>query len=407
MGGESALPQWQRGTITRQAHVGLPPGTVEDEHGRDGFAGPASHLYRLHAPTGWTSVEGPAAHRAWDTAGLGAAAGQRWPTWLLANAQVAIGVQQFVVAQPDFLRDVDGDLCWFVHAGTGVLATEYGPLRYLPGDFLVVPRGTTFRFEPEAPTHLVAIEAIDGRFGLPDRGLLGRHSPFDPAILEVPEPAPVDEAGSFTVVVKRGGGDTVVTYPFHPFDVVGWKGDVAPMRLNVADHRPIVSPRYHLPPSVHTDFVAEGVAVGVFAPRPLEEDPDSVRLPFFHRNIDYDEVIFYHSGQFFSRAGVGPGMLTFHPAGLHHGPQPGAVERDRAAAAAARAGDGRVHVRAEEYAVMVDVRHPLSVVGAHGLAAAEVAAAEVADYVMSWAQGAATPGRGGSAGGSNGAASGA
>ncbi len=374
------MPQWQRGAVTRQAHVGLPPGTVEDEHGREGFAGPASHLYRLHAPTGWTSVEGPAAHRAYDTSAIGTG-GRLWPSWFLANEQVALGVLHVDAGSADFLRDADGDLCWFVHAGTGVLATEYGPLRYMPGDFLLVPRGTTFRFEPEQVSHLLAIEAIDSRFDLPDRGLLGRHAPFDPAILEVPEPAPVDEPGEYTVRVKRGGEDTVVTYPFHPFDVVGWKGDVAPARLNVADHRPIVSPRYHLPPSVHTDFVASGVMVGVFAPRPLEEDPDSVRVPFFHRNIDYDEVIFYHSGEFFSRAGIAPGMVTFHPAGLHHGPQPGAIERDRASAEAGRSGDGRVRVRTEEYAVMVDVRKPL-----RRLPNPEADAAEVKGYVMSWSQ---------------------
>ncbi|HVX17139.1 MAG TPA: homogentisate 1,2-dioxygenase [Acidimicrobiales bacterium] len=377
------LPQWQQGTVTRQAHVGLPPGTVEDEHGRGGFSGPASHLYRLHAPTGWTSVDGPAAHRAWDTTRITNSA-MRWPLWLLTNGQVAIGVLHFEPGDPagdaaEFLRDADGDLCWFVHTGVGVLATEYGPLHYQPGDFLVVPRGTTFRFEPAQSTHLLAVEAIGSRFDLPDRGLLGRHAPFDPAILEVPEPAPIDESGDFAVVIKRDGEKTVVRYPFHPFDVVGWKGDVAPMRLNVADHRPIVSPRYHLPPSVHTDFVADGLAVGVFAPRPLEEDPDSVRLPFFHRNVDCDEVILYHSGQFFSRAGIGPGMLTFHPSGLHHGPQPGAVDRDRAAAEAARAGDGKVHVRTDEYAVMIDVFRPL-----HPVPSDAAAAAEVEGYVASW-----------------------
>jgi len=376
-------PQWQRGTTSRQAHVGLPPGTVEEEHGRDGFYGPASHLYRLHAPTGWTSVEGPAVHRAYDTgagAGVGEGAGDDlWPTVLLRNDQVAIGVLVLAAGRHEFLRDVDGDLCWFVHRGTGTLRTEYGPLPYQPGDYLVLPRGTTFRFEPDrdgsTPTHLLSIEAVGSRLQLPERGLLGRHALFDPAVVEVPEPEAVDEAGEFVVVVRRGGEDTRVTYPFHPCDVVGWKGDLAPMRLPVDAIRPVVSPRYHLPPSAHTTWVGDGFVVCTFAPRPLETDPEALRLPFFHRNVDYDEVIFYHRGEFFSRAGIDEGFVTFHPSGLHHGPQPGARARD----AAAVPGNGSAPRMADEVAVMVDTRRPL-----HPEPGA--AAMEVEGYAASWAE---------------------
>src|SRR5439155_17522357 len=116
------------------------------------------------------------------------------------------------------------------------------------------------------------------------------------------------------------------------------------------DIRPVVSPRYHLPPSAHTTFVAPGFVVCTFAPRPMEEDPEALRLPFFHRNIDYDEVIFYHRGEFFSRAGIGEGMITFHPAGVHHGPQPKAVERSR------ELGPGGF---ADEVAVNIPARRPL------------------------------------------------
>jgi homogentisate 1,2-dioxygenase len=192
-------------------------------------------------------------------------------------------------------------------------------------------------------------------------------------MLEVPEAEAVEEEGEFTVVVKRLGRDTRITYPFHPCDVIGWKGDVAPMRINVEDLRPVTSARYHLPPSAHTTFVADGFVVCTFAPRPLEEDPEALRLPFFHRNVDYDEVIFYHRGQFFSRAGIDEGMLTWHPYGLHHGPQPGARQRDAAAAATAN-GERRM---ADEVAVMIDARHALT--------PSETAASiDVDGYVRSW-----------------------
>jgi homogentisate 1,2-dioxygenase len=346
------VPQWIRGTTSRQAHVALPPGTVEEEHGRSGFYGPASHLYRLHPPTDWIEVEGPAAHHAYDTGRL-RGTDELWPTLLLGNAQVSIGWHRYQAGRAEFLRDADGDELCFVHTGTGRLRTEYGPLDYRAGDYLLLPRGTTYRFEPATPTDLLVVEAAGSRFSLPDKGLLGRHALFDPAMLEVPEAEAVEEEGEFTVVVKRQGQDTRVTYPFHPCDVVGWKGDVAPMRINVDDFRPVTSARYHLPPSAHTTFVAEGFVVCTFAPRPLEEDSDALRLPFFHRNVDYDEVILYHRGEFFSRAGIDEGMLTWHPSGLHHGPQPAARERDAQAAAT---GERRM---AEEVAVMIDTRQPL------------------------------------------------
>ena len=181
------VPQWSSGSTSRQAHVGLPPGTVEEEHGRDGFYGPASHLYRLHAPTDWSVVEGPGVHRAYDGNRV-EAIDTLWPTLLLGNDEVSIGVQRWSAGgRPEFLRDADGDLLYFVHAGAGVLRTEYGPLAYRAGDYLVLPRGTTFRFEPSEATDVLAIEAADGRFSLPERGLLGHHALFDPAVIEVPE----------------------------------------------------------------------------------------------------------------------------------------------------------------------------------------------------------------------------
>lgn len=353
-------PQWVRGTTSRQAHADLPPGTVEEEHGRDGFSGPASHLYRLHAPTGWTSVDGPLQPHALKPSFRDA------PCALLHNDDVRIST--WSPSGAAFWRFGDGDALFFVHRGSGVLGTEYGPLRYRAGDYCLVPRTTTFRFDADEPTELFIVEALEGRIELPDRGLLGRHAIFDPAILEVPEPSPHDEAGEFEICLLRRGTTTRITYPFHPFDVVGWKGDLAPWRFNVEDFRPVVSPRYHLPPSVHTTVVGDTFVVATFAPRPLETDPDALRLPFFHRNVDYDEVIFYHRGEFMSRAGITEGMLTFHPSGIHHGPQPKAVERSR------ERGPGGF---ADEVAINIDARRPLHLTDEGRMASVE-------GYVRSW-----------------------
>jgi homogentisate 1,2-dioxygenase len=361
-----------KGKVARQAHVGLPDGTYEEEHGREAFEGRASHLYRAHLPTAWIRIDGPLMPRAYDLNGIKppdmTEASGDWQR-ILHNEDVSIYVSRRTEPMPHFLRDSDGDLCYFVHRGTGLLETDYGPLRYREGDFLVLPKGTTHRVVPgDGETFFYAIEGR-GEYDLPEKGILGRHALFDPGVLETPEPEPHDEEGEFDVRVKRADRYTTLTYPFHPLDVVGWQGDLCPIRLNVEDFRPVVSPRYHLPPSVHVTFKSDGFEIGTFAPRPTETgDPTALRVPFFHSNIDKDEILFYHRGQFFSRAGIGEGFITHHPQGLHHGPQPAAIE------------GGKTKEFADEYAIMVEADKPFE-------RDDPLASVEVEGYSTSWARG--------------------
>src|SRR5690606_25880631 len=160
---------------------------------------------------------------------------------------------------------------------------------------------------------------------------LGPHAIFDPAILDTPRIDSAFEAQQsssqpWRVEVKRRGARSVIGYPFNPLDAVGWHGDLAPVRLNVRDIRPLMSHRYHLPPSAHTTFVAGRFVVCTFVPRPFETDPGAIKVPFFHNNDDYDEVIFYHAGDFFSRDNIAPGMMSLHPCGFTHGPHPKALK---------------------------------------------------------------------------------
>ncbi len=356
------MPQYVRGTVTRQAHVSLPAGTVEEEHGRSGFYGRASHLYRRNAPTGWSAIDGPLRPHALELSDL--PADGRFPEVVLENEDVGIGVWQVDRTHPWFLRDADGDLALFVHRGTGRLETDYGPLTYAPGDYLVLPRGTTFRLQPTSPTRALTIATV-AEIEPPDRGLLGRHALWDETVVRIPEVEPHDERGDFEVLVRQQGRLTSIRYPFHPLDVVGWKGDLCPFALAVSDLRPVSSFSYHLPPSAHTTFKADGVVVCSFVPRPLETAPEALKVPFYHRNIDFDEVIFYHHGDFFSRSGITPGMLTWHPQGIHHGPHPKAVA------------DAGTRSFTEEVAVMVDTRRPLT-------ATAAATAVERGDYWASW-----------------------
>src|SRR5579863_9155524 len=55
---ESNMYPLKKGKTTTQAHVGLPQGTIEEEHGRKGFYGKSAHLYHAHPPTGWIRFEG-------------------------------------------------------------------------------------------------------------------------------------------------------------------------------------------------------------------------------------------------------------------------------------------------------------------------------------------------------------
>lgn len=362
---------WIRGKVAKQAHVGLPGGTIEEEYARGGFYGRYVHLYRAHPPVGWTRIDGPLRPRAFDFNRLEFAPGD-WSGGrraLLGNDDVTVAMAALAQPMPYLFRNADVDELFFVHRGAGRFESEFGLLNYEVGDYLVVPRGTTYRFAPTSPSQFLIIES-KGEISFPEKGLLGQHALFDIGVVQVPEleanTFKPGGDGTYEVRIRRLGEVTHVFYPFNPHDVIGWKGTLAPMKLNVRDIRPVTSERAHLPPSAHTTFVLDGAVVCSFLPRPLETgDPAALKVPFYHSNIDYDEVIFYHAGNFFSRPGFGPGMLTLHPQGIHHGPLEKAFEAAKHA------------VRTEEIAVMLDTRHPLRVL-------ADAKPAEKDDYWKSW-----------------------
>lgn len=361
------------GTASRQAHCDLPGGTYEREMSKEGFFGPAAFFHHRHPPTGWSDFAGPLRPRALDLNELPRAGQGPWDAAaVLANPHCAIRYWRVARSMDCLVRNADGDDLLFVHAGHGHLYCDFGHLAFETGDYLMVPRGTLWRLEVEDAADLLMIEATNASYRLPDKGLVGHHAIFDPARLDTPRiDAPFlaqqQEARAWRVEVKRRGEVSVITYPFNPLDVTGWHGDLALVRLNVRDIRPLMSHRYHLPPSAHTTFLTERFVVCTFAPRPFETDPRALKVPFFHNNDDYDEVLFYHAGDFFSRDHVRPGMLTFHPGGFTHGPHPKALTRMFEQAKPAT----------DEYAVMVDTRDPLDVTD-------EGHAVEWAGYVDSW-----------------------
>lgn len=360
------------GKASRQAHVNLPEGTYEREMGKEGFFGPATHFYHQHMPTGWTDFEGPLQPRAFDTSRLEDNVGSPWrAAELLSNAHCKFRCWHSDGKMDHLVRNGDGDELLFIHDGAGELYCDFGRMSFRDGDYIMLPRGTMWRIESDGPVEMLLIEATNSSYMLPEKGLVGPHAIFDPAMLDTPQ---IDDAfraqqgeGEWKVLVKRRQQISTITYPFNPLDAVGWKGDLMPVRINWRDIRPLMSHRYHLPPSAHTTFVAHRFVVCTFVPRPFESSEDALKVPFFHNNDDYDEVLFYHAGNFFSRDNIHPGMMTHHPCGFTHGPHPKAMNNAFTPKTDAT----------EEVAVMLDTRDALDVTEAAGKI-------EWTGYVDSW-----------------------
>jgi homogentisate 1,2-dioxygenase len=308
--------------------------------------------------------------------GLDAVTGRRL---VLGNADVRIS---YVAAgQPSPLyRNGIGDECVYVEAGSATVETVLGALDVGQGDYVILPRATTHRWLPTGDGPLLAycIEANShiappGRY-LSRYGQFLEHSPYCERDLRGPTEPLLAEGTQVEVHVKHRGRapggvtGTVLTYPTHPFDVVGWDGCMYPYVLNVADYEPITG-RVHQPPPVHQVWEGRNFVVCNFVPRKVDYHEGSIPVPYYHSNVDSDEVMFYVGGDYEARkgSGIGLGSISLHPGGHAHGPQPGAQE----------ASIGVEYF--DELAVMVDTFHALDL-GEAGLACEDDA------YTWSWAR---------------------
>lgn len=366
------MHQYSQGRHTKQGHKGIPEGCYEEEQGRKGFFGPVSHLIKPKPSTRWTSIEGPLRPHLYDLVKMA----PQWGHWqrLFFNPDVAIyNYWDRHTQQPiqQAFRNADGDTLYFCHRGGGRVLTEYGLLSFRRGSYVLIPKCVTHSFHFDEDTNFLVIESKTSSYREPDRGMVGRNAFYDPAAFGKPN---LEELHSFKattqsaavrVMVKREGQVTKFTYDDCVYDTVGWKGDFFPITLHVDDLMPMLSARVHLPPSTHATFVSQGFVVCTFLPRPLETDADALKVPFYHQNIDYDEVLFYHDGDFFSRDNLHAGMMTLHPAGFPHGPHPKAVQGV----------SNKTHT--DEYAVMIDTWRHLQI-------DPEMTKVEVEDYWQSW-----------------------
>ena len=346
---------YSQGVHTKQAHKAIPESCYEEEQGRSGFFGPVSHLIKKRPSTRWKTIEGPLKPRMFDLAkpSIEKNMYQR----LLFNSHLEIAMEWKTVAEGKEVgsfRNADGDSIYFCHKGKGKVVTEYGLLEYREEDYIVIPKCVPHVFLPEGGiSNFLVILSRSSSFWEPDRGLLGRNALYDREQIRTPDlkaqESFLSEHGIFSkkILTRHNDHYTNFSYEDCVYDTIGWKGDFFPFALNMEQIMPVNSHRYHLPPSAHTTFLAREFVVCSFLPRPVETEKDVLKVPFYHQNIDYDEVLFYHKGDFFSRSNLHPAMMSFHPAGFPHGPHPKAVQTV----------EGKTFHN--EYAVMLDSRWPL------------------------------------------------
>lgn len=271
-----------------------------------------------------------------------------------------------------FYKNTDADEMIFVHEGSGVVKTQYGELPFSYGDYIILPRGTIYQIEfSDDKNRLFIVESFTPlRFPkryLSKFGQLMEHAPFCERDMRKPQNLQTnDEKGDFLIKAKKKGMLYGLHYGTHPFDVVGWDGCCYPYIFSIHDFEPITG-RVHQPPPVHQTFETNAFVVCSFVPRLYDYHPNAIPAPYNHSNIDSDELIYYVDGDFMSRKNVTRGMMTLHPAGIPHGPHPGAVEKSI----------GKKET--QELAVMVDTFRPL-------MLTKQALEIENENYIMSWAE---------------------
>ena len=276
---------------------------------------------------------------------------------VLGNGDVRISYAVGSMTSPLY-GNATGDECVFIEAGAGVLETVFGHLPFGPGDYLIVPRATTHRWVPDEEVRAYCIEA-NSHIGSPRRylsrfGQLLEHAPYCERDLRGPsEPEVRDERDVEVYIKHRGSGPgglagSIHVVPQHPFDVVGWDGCLYPYAFNVSDFEPITG-RVHQPPPVHQVFEGNNFVICNFVPRKVDYHPLAIPVPYYHSNVDSDEIMFYVDGDYEARkgSGIGKGSISVHPGGHSHGPQPSAIEASLGAESF------------DELAVMVDTFRPL------------------------------------------------
>lgn len=356
------------GDIPHKRHVQFkkPNGQLyrEEVMGLEGFSSIQSILYHYFLPPRVKMVEdmgaakpeytdfGPIRHRAFATLEISSGpdpVSAQVP--LLGNKDVILGISRTSGSMDYFYRNSQAYETWFVHEGTGILKSQFGNLTFRPGDYIVIPFGTTWQMHIDDAARFFTIEnpsqiAPPKRY-LNQYGQLLEHAPYCERDIRVPSGLETHtERGDFEIRVKVRDRLSRHVLDHHPFDVVGWDGYLYPWIFNLEDFEPVTG-RIHQPPPVHQTFEGRNFVVCSFVPRLFDYHPEGIPAPYNHSNVNSDEVLYYAEGNFMSRKGINRADISLHPYGLAHGPQPGMTE--------ASIGAKETH----ELAVMVDTFYPL------------------------------------------------
>lgn len=359
---------------------------AEELFGTHGFSGMSSIVYHNHPPTMVVSQDEPwsvepkiAVEKNLKCINLNGFAVPAVDDFLesrktvFVNGDLHIGLAAPKESMTDyFFKNADADEMIFVHKGEGTLRTTYGRVPFVPGDYLIIPRGTIYQMEFDSQDNrLYYVESFSPILS-PKRyrnhfGQLLEHSPFCERDYKGPvELETYDEEGEFKVLIKKQGMMHPFIYGTHPFDVVGWDGYNYPYAISIHDFEPITG-RVHQPPPVHQQFEGDGFVICSFVPRKYDYHPLAIPAPYNHSNIDSDEILYYVDGDFMSRNHIEIGQITLHPGGIPHGPHPGAAERSI----------GKEGT--EELAVMIDPFRPM-------MLTEEAMKIEVPGYNRSWTE---------------------
>lgn len=360
----------QLGKIPPKRHT-----VFQDDHGNyyyeqlfgtEGFSGISSLLYHIHRPTQILRVEEaidvtpkaaidknvePRLLKGFETKPVDDFLEAK--TDLFFNNDLIVGVAAPKKSMTDyFYKNGHCDELIFVHKGSGTFKSYVGDIKFVPGDYLIIPRGTIYQFEFDSEENrLLYIESFSP-IETPKRyrnhyGQLLEHSPFCERDMKLPEyREPIDEKGEFVIKVKKEGKIYPFVYATHPFDVVGWDGYFYPYAFSIHDFEPITG-RIHMPPPIHQNFEGHNFVVCSFVPRLYDYHPKAIPAPYNHSNIDSEEILYYVDGDFMSRNHIEQGHFTLHPGGIVHGPHPGAMERSIG------------QKETEELAVMIDPFRPV------------------------------------------------
>ena len=340
----------------------------EELFGTIGFDGMYSNIYHVHRPTMVKSIEkqysvAPKVAKANNIQSYRFHGFKVKPEndYLESRKTVLINSDcSIILAAPKqslrdyFYKNTDADELIFIHKGSGKLRTFLGNLDFKYGDYLLIPRGMIYQIDFDTEDNRLFIVESRRPIYTPKRyrnwfGQLLEHSPFCERDLRRPEELEThDELGDFIVKVKKQDEVIEMVYAAHPFGVVGYDGYNYPYAFSIHDFEPITG-RVHQPPPVHQTFETDAFVVCSFVPRLYDYHPLAIPAPYNHSNIDSDEVLYYVDGDFMSRNDIGPGHISLHPAGIPHGPHPGAAERSIG------------KIKTDELAVMVDTFKPLMV----------------------------------------------